>query len=90
MQQEGLEAFRACRENKSGIYSYDQREANLPEPYLGHLKKIKAAYRFFEAQPASYRKQISWWIVSAKKEETRLSRLKRLIEESTAGRRLFG
>jgi uncharacterized protein YdeI (YjbR/CyaY-like superfamily) len=88
MQPAGLEAFKARRENKSGIYAYEQRSASIPEPYLSTLKKNKSAYEFFEAQPASYRKVISWWIVSAKKEETRLSRLEKLIAESAAGRRL--
>jgi uncharacterized protein YdeI (YjbR/CyaY-like superfamily) len=84
----GLEAFKARREYKSGIYAYEQREANIPEPYLGKLKKNKAAHKFFQDQPAWYRKQIGWWIVCAKKEETRLSRLARLIEECAAGRRV--
>lgn len=88
MQPAGLEAFKARRENKSGIYAYEQREAHLPEPYLGLLKKNKAAFKFFEMQPAWYRKQINWWVVSAKKEETRLSRLSKLIAEAAAGRRL--
>jgi uncharacterized protein YdeI (YjbR/CyaY-like superfamily) len=45
-------------------------------------------WRFFEAQPPGYRKLVSWWILSAKKEETRLNRLKKLIAESARGRRL--
>jgi len=88
MKPAGLAAFAARRENKSGIYAYEQREANIPEPYLSKLKKNKAAYKFFEEQPAGYRKQISWWVVSARKEETRLSRLAKLIEVSANGRRL--
>lgn len=88
MQPAGLEAFKARRENKSGIYAYEQRTADVPEPYLTTLKKNKGAYEFFESQPAGYRKQIGWWIVCAKKEETRLSRLEKLIAESAAGRRL--
>ena len=88
MKPAGLEAFKARRENKSGIYAYEQRTAEIPEPYLSHLKKNKAACEFFESQPAGYRKQIGWWIVSAKREETRLSRLEKLIKESAAGRRL--
>ncbi|MDQ2855581.1 MAG: YdeI/OmpD-associated family protein [Acidobacteriota bacterium] len=88
MQPAGLEAFQHRRENRSGIYSYEQRAADLPEPYLGWLKKHKAAAKFFAAQPAGYRKQMSWWVVSAKQEETRLKRLEKLIAESEAGRRL--
>ena len=88
MQPAGLEAFMARREYKSGIYSYEQHSATLPEPYRGLLKKNKTALKFFESQPAGYRKQMSWWIVCAKMEETRLKRLERLIAESAAGRRL--
>jgi len=88
MRPHGLKAFEARRENRSGIYSYEQRSATLPEPYLGQLKKNKTAWKFFESQPAWYRKQISWWVVSAKKEETRLKRLEKLIEKSAPGRKL--
>src|SRR5438876_9173089 len=87
-QASGLEAFKARRENKSGIYSYEQRSAELSEPYITQLKKNKAAWKFFESQPPGYRKQMNWWIVSAKTEETRLKRLEKLIDESGAGRRI--
>ena len=88
MRPSGLAAFAARRENKSGIYSYEQRSASIPEPYLSKFKKHKAAFQFFESQPVGYRKQMSWWVVSAKQEETRLKRLEKLITESAAGRRL--
>ncbi len=84
----GVKAFAARRENKSGIYAYEQRHAELEEPYNGMLKKNKAAWDFFQAQPPSYRKTLSWWMVSAKQEETRLKRLEKLIEESAHGRRM--
>src|SRR5258708_5324842 len=88
MRPAGLAAFALRRENKSGIYAYEQRTADLPEPYLGQLQKNKRAWKFFESQPAGYRKQMNWWIASAKQEETRLKRLQKLSEESAAGRRL--
>jgi uncharacterized protein YdeI (YjbR/CyaY-like superfamily) len=88
MQPPGLKAFAARKENRSGIYAYEQRSPELVEPYLGKLKGNKAAWKFFSAQPAGYRKQMNWWIVSAKQEETRLKRLTKVIEASAAGRRL--
>jgi uncharacterized protein YdeI (YjbR/CyaY-like superfamily) len=88
MQPPGLQAFAARKENKSGIYSYEQRGDQLPEPYAGLLRKNKAAWDFFQAQPPSYRKAAGWWVVSAKKEETRLKRLEQLIEDSAGGRRI--
>jgi len=88
MQPAGLKAFAARRENKSGIYSYEQRRAELEEPYRSMLKKNKAAWDFFQAQAPSYRKRIAWWIISAKREETRRSRLQKLILISTRRNRL--
>ena len=88
MQRAGLKSFRARRENKSGIYSYEQRRAQLEEPYNSMLRKNKAAWDFFQPQPPWYRKQAGWWVISAKKEETRQKRLKKLIEDSACGKRL--
>jgi uncharacterized protein YdeI (YjbR/CyaY-like superfamily) len=88
MQPAGLQAFEARRENKSGVYSYEQRSLELPAPYDQLLKKNQVAWRFFQTQPPSYRKAIFWWIVSAKKEETRLKRLQRLSAFSAQGQRL--
>jgi uncharacterized protein YdeI (YjbR/CyaY-like superfamily) len=88
MQASGLAAFNARTENKSGIYSYEQRSEQLREPFAGALRKNASAWKFFQAQPPSYRKAIGWWIVSAKREETRRKRLAKLIAESKQGRRL--
>ena len=84
----GLKAYQARKENKSGIYSYEQRSVDLEEPYNRLLKTNAAAWRFFQAQPASYRKAVSWWIISAKKEETRLKRLEKLMAYSAQGQRV--
>jgi uncharacterized protein YdeI (YjbR/CyaY-like superfamily) len=88
MKPPGLAAFEARQENRSGIYAYEQRSATLPEPYAAIMKKNKPAWTYFQAQPPSYRKTLGWWVVSAKKEETRLSRLDKLIEGSAQRRRL--
>ena len=88
MRPAGLKAFAARRENKSGIYSYEQRRADLVAPYSAMLKRNKSAWNFFQAQPPSYRKMVGWWIVSAKKSETRLKRMEKLIAASSKGKRL--
>lgn len=89
MRPAGLKAFAARLENKSGIYSYEQRPVELPKPYADKFKKNKAAWNFFQAQPPGYRKLMAWWIVCAKKEETRLKRLEKLIAESARRKRIF-
>jgi uncharacterized protein YdeI (YjbR/CyaY-like superfamily) len=88
MRPAGLAAFEARRENRIGIYSYERRPARLPEPYRSLLKKNRKAWAFLDAQPPGYKRSMAWWIVSAKKEETRLKRFGRLARESAAGRRI--
>jgi uncharacterized protein YdeI (YjbR/CyaY-like superfamily) len=88
MQPAGMKAFEARKENRSGIYSYEQRSPELEEKYARKLKRNTAAWKFFQAQPPSYRKMINWWIISARQEETRTKRLDRLIDASAKGLRL--
>ncbi len=80
MKPAGLKAFEARQENRSGIYSYEQRPEQLDEPYASTLRKNKAAHAYFESRPPSYRRAVIWWIISAKREETRQKRLEQLIE----------
>ena len=84
----GLRSFAARREYRSGIYSYEQRPEDLVEPYRSALRKHKSAWSFFRLQPPHYRRAVNWWVVSAKREETRQKRLAALIEHSAAGRRI--
>ena len=89
MRPAGLKAFQARKEYRSGIYSYEQRSEELPDPYAKLFKRNKRAWDFFQAQSPWYRKTMGWWIVSAKREETRLKRLATLIEESANGRKML-
>lgn len=82
MKPAGTAAFERRRENRSGIYSYEQRSAEFDDSYADHFKKNKAAWEFFNTLSAYKRKLSVWWVVSAKKEETRMARLNKLIEIS--------
>jgi uncharacterized protein YdeI (YjbR/CyaY-like superfamily) len=84
----GLAAFEVRRANKSGVYSYENRPATLVEPYASMLARNARARKFFEAQPPSYKRAATWFVLSAKKDETRLKRVQQLIEVSAAGERL--
>lgn len=88
MQPAGLKAFAARQENRSGIYSYEQRSPELPDQYEKVFKKNRDAWQYFHTLPPSYRKNANWWVQSAKREETRLKRLEKLIEHSARGERL--
>jgi uncharacterized protein YdeI (YjbR/CyaY-like superfamily) len=84
----GMKAYEARKENRSGIYSYEQRAAELVEPYASQFKRNTAAWEFFQAQPPGYRKMMNWYIVSAKLEKTRLARLEKLIGASAKRQRM--
>ncbi len=88
MRPAGLKAYQARKENKSRVYSYEQRCVDLEQPYRRLFKKNHIAWRYFQKQPPYYRRMMNWWIISAKKEETRLKRLEKLIGFSAKGQRL--
>ncbi|HSL22405.1 MAG TPA: YdeI/OmpD-associated family protein [Vicinamibacterales bacterium] len=88
MQPAGRRAFDARDMEKSARYSFEQRTAARLGPEAeATFKKNKAAWEFFNAQPPGYRKVVTWWVVSAKREETRSRRLETLVNDSAAGRR---
>ena len=70
MQPAGMKAWEARKDNRSGIYAYEQRRAELGEPYSTKFKRNKKAWEFFQIQPPGYRKLMNWYIVSAKQEKT--------------------
>ncbi|QJR13587.1 YdeI/OmpD-associated family protein [Usitatibacter palustris] len=89
MQPAGAKAFAARKAGKSGIYSFEQRiPAALPKECVAALRKDKAAWKFHGTQPPSYIKAVAWWIVSAKKDETRVRRIALLVKCSAAGERI--
>jgi uncharacterized protein YdeI (YjbR/CyaY-like superfamily) len=78
----GLQALAARRPNRSGRYSYEQRPRELTAPYAGMLARNAAARKFFRAQTPSYRQAVTWWVLSARTEATRLKRAQTLVRLS--------
>jgi len=88
MQPAGLKAYAERNHSRTQQYSGEQREIVFPPELLNQFKKHKPAWAFFSTQPPGYRKTLIWWVASAKKEETQLKRLARLMEASAAGERI--
>jgi uncharacterized protein YdeI (YjbR/CyaY-like superfamily) len=86
MRPAGLKAFKSLRPTRSGVYSYENRPADLPARYLRQLKGNPKAWAFYRRQSPSYRRAVTWWVVSARLEETRIRRLVTLIKDSARGR----
>ena len=85
----GRAAFDARPNPTSKGYTYDGMNAVLDTVRLRAFKKRKAAWNYFEALPPGYRRKLVWWVMSAKRDETRDRRLDKLIESSAAGVRLM-
>jgi uncharacterized protein YdeI (YjbR/CyaY-like superfamily) len=89
MRPAGVKAFDSRKEEKSGIYAYENRKsAVLGKADEKQFRARPKAWDFFQHQPAGYRKLATWWVISAKREETKKKRLEKLISESEAGRRV--
>ena len=84
----GLEAYERRSPERTGIYSFENRPRELSPEYEKIFRQNKAAWKFFQEQPAGYKRLMVFRTVSAKKEETRLRRLKQLIESSEKGERM--
>jgi uncharacterized protein YdeI (YjbR/CyaY-like superfamily) len=84
----GLVAFEARKAEKSGVYTYENRPQQLSPEYEKKFRANKPAWEFFQSQAPYYRRTACGWVMTAKKEETRLRRLATLIEDSAQGRRL--
>lgn len=89
MQPAGLKVFENRKQDKSAVYSFENKDqAKLDPASEVQFQANPAAWEFFQAQAPSYQRAASWWVVSAKKEETRVKRLQSLITESANGLRL--
>jgi uncharacterized protein YdeI (YjbR/CyaY-like superfamily) len=88
MRPPGVKAFAARTAAKSGVYSFEAKPRELSRELKRQFKSDQAAWEFFQQQPPGYQRLMSFWIMSAKREETRARRLAQLILDSKRGRRV--
>jgi len=84
----GTAAFERRTPERTGIYSFENRPRELSAEFQKEFRKNRPAWEFFKTQPPGYKRLMSFWVMSAKKEETRVARLKRLIESSAKRERV--
>jgi uncharacterized protein YdeI (YjbR/CyaY-like superfamily) len=82
----GLVAFQARDHQRTGIYSFEQRPSTLSPAHTRRFRAEKKAWEFFQKQAPWYRRTSSFWVMSAKREETREKRLGILIDCSARGK----
>jgi uncharacterized protein YdeI (YjbR/CyaY-like superfamily) len=88
MQRSGLAAFALRDAKRTGVYSFENKPRELSPEFQKTFRANKKAWGFYEVQPPFFRRTSAFWVMSAKKEETRVRRLKHLIEASAKGERV--
>ena len=81
----GMVAYRNRNPAKEQQAAHEQKNIVLPPEYERRLQADADAWDYFQRARPSYRKQVTWWVISAKREETQLRRLGILIESSAKG-----
>jgi len=89
MTAKGLELFINRKEDKSSLYSYENKPAELPEEFRKLFESNIQAFEFFEKQSNSYKKTAYFWVLSAKQVDTRKNRFKKLIQKSFNQQKIF-
>ncbi len=87
MRPAGLRVFEARDPRKAELYSFENPHRALDATATRAFKANRKAWAWFAAQAPSYRRPAAWWVMSAKKEETRARRLRLLIESAARGRK---
>jgi uncharacterized protein YdeI (YjbR/CyaY-like superfamily) len=88
MKPSGIAAFEKRKNEKSAIYAYENELKKFSDEFEKHFKANKKAWDFFAKQANWYKKQMINWVMTAKQEKTRESRLEKLIAASTDEKRL--
>jgi uncharacterized protein YdeI (YjbR/CyaY-like superfamily) len=88
MKAPGLRAFELRDEQRTKQYSYEREQARFDAALEELLRANPTAATFFDAQPPGYRKVVTFWVMSAKREETRARRMGILIQCAERGRRI--
>jgi uncharacterized protein YdeI (YjbR/CyaY-like superfamily) len=84
----GLAVFETRDEEAAKRYSFEQKNVAFDQALEKTFRTNRKAWKFFESQPPGYRRVATWFVMSAKKEETRAKRLAQLIDLSARGERL--
>jgi uncharacterized protein YdeI (YjbR/CyaY-like superfamily) len=85
----GLATFEARSKTKTGRASYEQKApVKLSPKVISVFKRNAAAWKYYGTLPPGYKKMVNWWVMSARKNETRMRRLATLVSACAQKRRL--
>jgi uncharacterized protein YdeI (YjbR/CyaY-like superfamily) len=85
MAEPGLKAYALRDPKRTGIYAFENEPREFSPEFEKKFRTNKRAWKFFQSEPPSIRKVCISWVMTAKKEETRLRRLDQLISRAAQG-----
>jgi uncharacterized protein YdeI (YjbR/CyaY-like superfamily) len=88
MTKAGLAAFEARQEDRTGLYSFEKPPSELPPAFRKRFQAVAAAWDYYGQEAPWYRRTSAYWVMSAKREDTRNRRLEMLIACSAARTRI--
>jgi len=88
MKPAGIAAFEKRKDEKSGIYAYENALKQFSDEFEKRFRVNEKAWDFFQKQANWYKKQMINWVMTAKQVATREKRLEKLITESENERRV--
>ncbi len=89
MRAAGRKAYEARDAAKTAFHSSQRATPTLDRRRESQFRANRVAWQFFQAQPAGYRRLATWWVVSAKREDTRTRRFAQLMALCASRRRLM-
>ncbi len=84
----GREVFAKRDQRKTGRYAYERAHADFDSSLEKTFRADAKAWTFFCAQPPGYRKLLTYWVTTAKQDETRRRRLAVLMAHSAERKRM--
>ena len=78
----GLEVYNNRKTVQENQYSFEKEKPELKKEYSKKLESNNEANSFFKTLSPTAQKHSIWWVMSAKKEETKIRRLNILIQSS--------
>ena len=88
IEEAGRVAWERRDPDNTGRASFESERATFTDEIRALLDGNAAAAEWFDDQSPSYRRDATYWVMSAKRQSTRLRRMKQLVADSAAGRRI--
>ena len=86
----GLRVVAAAQANGSWTLLDSVERGEVPDDLLAALDAVPPAREFFDAMPPGARRQYVWYVISAKRPDTRARRIAEIATAAAQGRRALG